>query len=298
MKAKLERLAEEDKTRDWINVGLAEFSTFLRNATDSKEVIGSQLISRLVKFTGANQGKMYIAENDHEHEPFLELIGSYAWDRKKHLTEQIYPGQGLVGQAWQEQGMIYMTDIPKNYISITSGLGEATPTSIIILPLQAGNEIYGMIELAFFQRIADHKKEFLQKVSDAIGAALKNIRTTSQIQRHLQASRQSEEQLQAQEEELRQTMEEIAATQEEMVRKNAEVEKLLIASREKEVLLQQYLQESKSKEEQIAQLLKLHREEKEEKEAEVEMLLVQLRRNEQQLKEANLKLKNSIVINN
>ncbi len=234
MRNNLKRVAEEDKRRNWATEGLAQFGEVLRKNTSNLEDLCDQIMSGLVKYTGANQGGLYIINDEVEGvEPYLELKACYAWDKKKYLEQKIYPGEGLTGQVWQEGQYVYLTEVPSNYITITSGLGEANPRSILIVPLKVNDRVYGVLELASFYEFADFEIEFIEKMAESIASTLSSAKVNIRTQKLLQESTILTEQMRSQEEEMRQNMEELMATQEEMERKQHES-----AQREEELLME------------------------------------------------------------
>jgi PAS domain S-box-containing protein len=153
----------------------------------------------------------------------------YAWDKKKFLNQQIHKGEGLAGQAWQEGDIVYLTEVPQNYIRITSGLGDSNPTSVLIVPLKVNDEVYGVVEIASFGEFQDFEKEFVQKVAESIASTISSVKINARTQRLLEESQEMTEQMRAQEEEMRQNMEELQATQEEMQRSQSETESTMQA---------------------------------------------------------------------
>jgi len=221
MQGNLQKIQREEQARTWVSEGLARFASMLRNQTDW-QLLSSEILSGLISFINANQGALFVLNEDDGAEVHLEMAAAYAWNRKKYLTKRIAPGEGLVGQCWLENHLIYLREVPKEFIRITSGLGEAVPSTIILLPLQYHEKTYGVLELASFKEFEPHHQEFLQRVCEMIAATIAAARTAFTTQKLLQQHQQQAEEMRAQEEEMRQNMEELSATQEELARKERE----------------------------------------------------------------------------
>lgn len=222
MRDQLVAVAEEDKKRNWATEGIAKFSDILRQDSGNFADLGQLVISSLIKYVKANQGAIFIINEVDDSQPFMELIAMHAWDRKKYLTKKFYMGEGLLGQAWQERDMLYLTEIPEDHVEITSGLGKSNPRSLVIVPLKINEEILGIIEIAAFQQYQEYELSFLEKVGESIASTLKTAKTTHTTNSLLEQSQQQSEEMKAQEEEMRQNMEELQATQEELNRKEKE----------------------------------------------------------------------------
>ncbi|NOS54958.1 MAG: PAS domain-containing protein, partial [Cyclobacteriaceae bacterium] len=224
----MQKLKGEEEKRTWINVGLARFGEILRNKAEVNEY-SHQIISNLVKYVQANQGALFIEYKDETNERYLELKACYAYDKRKYLENKIYEGQGLLGQCMLERDIIFITDIPKDYVKITSGLGQATPRNVIVAPLIFNNTFYGAIELALFEVMAPYRIEFLREVCDNIASEIATLKNTQHTEALLSESTVLTQELQTREEEMKQNLEELAATQEEMARKQAELSGVLSA---------------------------------------------------------------------
>ena len=87
----------------------------------------------------------------------------YAFEKRKYVNKQVRKGQGLVGEVYQEGSTVYLTEVPEDYINITSGLGESNPRSILLTPLNLNDEIYGVVELASFKAFQPYQIEFVEK---------------------------------------------------------------------------------------------------------------------------------------
>ena len=215
----------EDDQRNWSAQGVAKFSDILRKSTNDLDELSYSIISNLVKYTNSNQGGIYIVNDNDRDNTFIEMKASYAYDRRKFLTKRIEIGEGLVGRCYQEKEKIYLTEIPHDYIKITSGLGEDNPRALLILPLIYNDVIYGLIEIASFNEYPDYVIEFIERIGESIAATISSSKAHIQTALLLEQSQQQAEEMASQEEEMRQNMEELRATQEQSARREEELQR-------------------------------------------------------------------------
>jgi methyl-accepting chemotaxis protein len=229
MQEKLKEAQEREKREKFMNIGLAEVSDILRKNVHSLQDLSDKVLAYLVKYLKANQGALFIADDSETGNEQLTMTACYAYDKKKFLEKTIRPGQGLVGQTYLEKKTTYLKEVPQNYVTVTSGLGEATPGHLLIVPLIVNENIEGVLEVASFQEFSNDAIEFLERVGESIASMATSSKASTRTTRLLEASKASEEELRATEEEMRQNNEELQAIQEELGRKEREQSSLFQA---------------------------------------------------------------------
>ncbi len=236
MEKSLNKAAEEDEKykieeqkRAWSNEGLAKFSEILRMQTNDLTILSDEIISHLVRYVGANQGGIFLYNDEDLSNIQLDLISAFAYDRKKFLKKRIKIGEGLAGTCAQEKQTIFLTDIPDNYFEIASGLGDAAPRSLLLVPMKTQEAIFGIIELASFNVFKNHEIEFVEKIAQSTASTFASVKININTTRLLEQSKKQAEEMVQQEEEMRQNLEELQSTQEESARREAEINSLIHA---------------------------------------------------------------------
>ena len=174
---------------------------------------------------GAIQGAFYIVNDDNANLPVIEMRSSYAYTRKKYLKAKFKFAEGLVGQAAAEKDVVLRTEIPDEYVTITSGiLGDQRPKCILIVPLITNEEVYGVLEFAGFRKFDPSQVKFVQELSLILARTIFNIKVNERTRKLLGESQQMSNELKEKQEVLRQNAEEMQATQEELKRSNQKLE--------------------------------------------------------------------------
>lgn len=219
MREYLKQTKAEDDRRNWAVAGIAKFAEIIRSHDDFKK-LGDAIISNLVRYTRSNQGGLFVVNDEIDGAVQMKLLSCYAWDKQKLLDKNkaIHFGDGIVGQCWKEGEPVFLKEVPSDYINITSGLGQATPRCLFVVPLKSNDTTFGVLELASFDLYQQYELDFILEVSKTIAAAIAAKKTAERTKRLLEQSQQHTEAMRGQEEELLQTLEELQATQEGMRR--------------------------------------------------------------------------------
>ena len=232
----LRATTERNQQQDWLKSNLAKFTNMLQGQRDLF-VVGRQLLSDLVPLVHAQQGAIYQMDTTQD-EPALRLLASYA--RHANGRELIPLGTGLVGQCAVDKKQILLHDVPDEYLRIESGLGEACPANILVLPVLFEGETKAVIELAALNKFTDINLTFLEQLTQSIGVVLNTIEATMRTEGLLVQSQTLTTELQARQRELQDSNEaleqkahQLAEQNIEVERKNAEVEQARRALEEK-----------------------------------------------------------------
>lgn len=224
---------DEEQQRTWVTNGVAQFGEILRRNNDNMRELSYNIIRYLVDYVHLTQAGFFLLHTGEEKgdngKKFFELTAFIAYDRRKYADKVIEWGEGLVGRCALEQKTIYMTELPQHYITVTSGLGEGDPSSLILVPLKSNDIVYGVIEMAMLQPLLRHEIEFLEKTAESIAMTISTVKTNMQTAVLLQETQQQAAKMREQEETLRQNLEEMRATQEENERKEIEMKGFITA---------------------------------------------------------------------
>jgi HAMP domain-containing protein/signal transduction histidine kinase/DNA-binding response OmpR family regulator len=226
--------------QDWLKTNLAKFSRMLQGQKDLLTV-GRLILSELAPVVSAQQAVFYMMDSSSKvDEAFLKLLASYAYKERKNIDNRFKLGEGLVGQCALEKEKILLTNVPSDYVHITSGLGEAKPLNIIVLPIVFEGNVKAVMELASFDRFSPTREAFLDQLTESIGIVLNTIEANMRTEDLLKQSQSLARELQSQQEELQQTNAELedkakllAEQNVEVERKNKEVEQARQALEEK-----------------------------------------------------------------
>jgi CheY-like chemotaxis protein/HAMP domain-containing protein len=280
MIANLGETTRTNQDQDWLNSNMARFTGMLQGERDL-ETVSRLIMSELTPLVGAQHGAFFMMESpDGEGDEFqLRLISSYGYKQRKNVPTAFKIGEGLVGQSALELKPILITQAPDDYVRITSGLGEAAPVNVIVLPVLFEEQVMAVVELGSFQRFTAIQQTFLEQLAESIGVVLNTIQANMRTEELLEQSQQLTQELQSQSEELQ-------AQQEELQQTNKELEEQAASLKASEELLQtqqEELQQTNEELEEKAQLLEEQNRRIEIKNREIELARAALEEKAEQL---------------
>ncbi len=213
---------KKESEQNWITTGKDQVAHILRIHNNLEE-LSYEVLVKLIKYINIIQGALYIFDEDKE---VLTNLASYAYNRKKYIKQEFKIGQGLIGQCAYEKDIIYRSEIPDDYVSITSGiLGDKKPKCLLLVPLITDEKLQGVIEFASLdEQIPTLTIRFLREMGEIIARTIFNLRVNQKTERLLLEAQQMTQELKENEEELRQNAEEMRATHEELEKSNIKLE--------------------------------------------------------------------------
>jgi len=216
--------------QNWLKTQVAKINALVQGVNDLQHLT-EEVIQQLAKIISAGHGVFYILENKDDKENItLRLLGSYAFSQRKNVINEIELGEGLVGQCALEKQVIMLTQVPSDYVQISSGLGEHTPLTVIAIPVIFEHKCLGVIELASFHHFSEIQQDLLNQVGINLGVVINNVLARQRIEVLLDDSKKQASKLQEQQEELKSSNEnlveqtqQLKASEEELMQQSEEL---------------------------------------------------------------------------
>jgi len=252
MIANLRDTTRVNTEQDWLKTNVAHFTRLLQGQRDI-QIMASQMLSELAPVVNLHAGLFYLTEQSEDATTGVKLRATYGFKERKNLSNNYRAGEGLVGQAVLERQRILLTEVPNDYIRISSGLGDAAPRNIVVLPVMFEGNVLGVLELASFNQFSRIHLGFMEQLTESLGIVLNTIAATMRteellkqsqsmagelqsqqqelkdsnrrLEEHARTLQDSELRLKEQQEELQQANEELEEKADLLARQNAEVEK-------------------------------------------------------------------------
>ena len=207
---------EKESQISWVTRGKEKVSDILR-VNNKIDELAVQTLQGMVAYYEAVQGAFFILEGDE-----LRTLTQYAYDRRRYESMRIRVGHGLIGAAAYERQIIYRTEVPEDYFTITSGLlGEQKPRSILIIPLLQEDEVQGVIELAFVKKkLPPHYISLAEEIGKVVGGTIYNLKINERTAQLLKESQEMTSTLKKNEEQLQQNALEMLEAKENLEKSN------------------------------------------------------------------------------
>lgn len=212
----LEERVKREKEQLWMKSNIAEITKTL-NGINELEALSQTFLSKLAPLLEACHAVFYVRDdNEQKNEPVFKLIASYAFKERKHIHNKFGLGEGLIGQAALEKSPILLTNVPPDYIQARSGLGEAPPLNIYVLPVIYNDHVNAVVEIASFKPFTSIQQALVGEITEYLGIILENINGRIQLAQMFEESQAQLEEIQTQSEELQSQQEELRRANEEL----------------------------------------------------------------------------------
>ena len=241
MTEKLRRVINDNKRKSWQQNGQAGLNDSIRGDQEIAELC-KNIVSYLAKYLDMQTGAMYVLDDDKR----LQLMGSYAWSKRKQTKNSFELGEGMVGQAALEQETIELTNLPDGYMTVESGLGKTAPLSVIVVPLIYEDEVKGVLEFGLLKSLTEEQKMFLEQSIKNVAIGINSAQYRTRVNQLLDKTTKQSEAMHEQQEELKAVNDELEnrakileESQEELKAQSEEMQKSNVELEEKTEMLQQ-----------------------------------------------------------
>ncbi|HXG83822.1 MAG TPA: response regulator, partial [Pyrinomonadaceae bacterium] len=266
----LRETTQKNTEQDWLKTNLAKFTRLLQGQRDLLTV-SRLILSEMAPLVEMHHGVFYITDTA-EDETVLKMLASYAYRERKSISNQFKLGESLVGQCALEKERIIITNVPSDYVKVHSGLGEAAPTNIVVLPVLFEGQVKAVIELASFNEFSENQFGFLDQLTESIGIVINTIEANMRTEALLKQSQSLAQELQIGQAELQETNSRL-----ELQAQSLQTSEELLKQQQEE------LQQTNFELEDKAQLLSEQKSEVEQKNQEIELARVALEDKAKQL---------------
>jgi hypothetical protein len=261
------QLTATEQQRSWSADGYTQFVDLIRSYNDKHEELYDAATGFICKYTGASYGLLYTLSEDKQE---LIVNGCYAHERSQLLHKRFHITEGLPGQAFQDRHILYINQIPTSAMAINSGLGQALPGALLLVPLQINNQTVGVLELGTIGSFQDFQKELISRMSEALAAAIAGVMANIQNTKLLEETQKQTKAMRAQEDVMRKNLQKMQAMREDLERKVSEMEQLKHEENERMEGLR------KNQQKMLGKILEKHQKQLAEKDAEIAELKLKL----------------------
>ena len=207
----LAALSAENEQKNWLLSGSTLVNQSMRGEQELEE-LSMNIITQICNYIKAPIGAIFLASKKNT----LVLSGGYAFPFNKLKPQQYQFGEGMVGQAALEKTNKLLSDLPKDYVKVNSGLGDMLPKALYIAPVLFESETIAILELGFMEVPDAVTLTFIDNIAENIGVAINSAKARVQLRKLFEQTQQQAEELESQQEELRTTNEELIFKSEEL----------------------------------------------------------------------------------
>lgn len=291
---KLDFMTKEQKKEDWAKSSITGLSEVTAGDLELGD-LAHNIVGFICKYFNAQVGALYVNDKSGS----LSLVGTYAYQERKNLSNHYKIGEGLVGQAALEKETIILSNIPKDYIHIHSGLGETVPKNIIIIPFMYNNQLKGVIELGSLKEFNKQERILLEQIASNIAIAINTSQARTEINQLLSDTKQQAQNLQEQQEELKTANEELLESEERLKSQQEELKTANEELEESQERLKSQQEELKTANEELEEKnesLEIQKKEIDQKNHDLELIKNDLQQKAQEL-EISGKYKSEFLAN-
>ncbi|MBS1509024.1 MAG: PAS domain-containing protein [Bacteroidetes bacterium] len=222
---KVSTLLSHEKGSNWVAMGAAAMAELKHSDNDLSHYL-ENAVARSVNYVQAKLGTIYLLKEE-EGDTYFELAAGYAFDKRSSTKLRFGIGEGMIGQVFYEKEVMHLANLPKGYITISSGLGQGSPCAVCVVPLLAEGAIYGAMEIASFHPFTPTHINYFRKAGEVIGNTIRSVQNHINTERLLEQSRKMTDDLKSRENEIQQNVDKLQITQQLMKRKQEEMEAIL-----------------------------------------------------------------------
>ena len=204
MVGNLQKASLESERHNFINTGQSELDDHMRGDQPIDELC-KNIIVFIANYLKVRVGALYVNDG----KGLFKLKSSYAYKTHKNLVSEFRTGEGLIGQAAQEKMSKVLTNVPEDYITVISGLGEKKPRNILIIPFVYDEIVAAVLEIGSFDEFSELQTTFLEQISERIAIALNSAQSRVELGNALEKRQSQTEEMESQQEELRASNEEL-----------------------------------------------------------------------------------------
>ncbi len=274
-----QQMLKREEIDKWMATGLTEMGRIMRQNTNNLDVFIDEVLKGIMGYTNGVQGAFFLYENkDNKEYLILKKAISYGKERKKDMKIELF--EGLIGTAAAEKRFYFFDKVPENYTFIEDTFGKIPPQSLIIMPLVIENQLLGLIEISFIEKLENLKKEFFKRLSGEIAITLSYVKINQRTQELLEQTKKQAEKLQESENQYKLNQEElkkiIKSLENRLIKKEETIKNLEEFINQKILQISELKQKLQKKEEEFNKLIEAFNKEKQQLKKEIEKLTEQI----------------------